>query len=65
MEDPEILIAIIRPLYTCYIKIQSSSLMELLQEGRTFDQRLRTLMETKLLKKRIHLGIYVCIYMCI
>lgn len=50
------LVAIVRPLLGCYVKIQSSSLMELLQEGRTFDQRLRTLLEMKLLKKKFPLA---------
>ena len=64
IEDAEILVAIIRPLFACYVKIQSSSLMELLQEGRTFDQRLRTLLETKLLKKKLHLGKWMDLVIC-
>ena len=45
----------VQPLLSCYKRIQSSSLMESLQEGRTFDQRIKTLLEAKLLKKRIDL----------
>ena len=55
-ESASNLIAMIRPLLNCYKKIQSSPIVESLQEGPAFDQRLKTVLESKIFKKKIHLG---------
>lgn len=62
-ESAQNLIAMIRPLLNCYRKIQSSSIMESLQEGRAFDQRLKALLETRLFKKKINIGMHICCFL--
>jgi hypothetical protein len=46
-EDSTMLIPLFRPLLFCLKKVAASSICQSLPEGRTFQQRLKTLIEAK------------------
>ena len=54
--------SMIFPLLKCFNHNQSSSLTESLQEGRSFSQRLKTMLEVKLFKKKINLGLLTILF---
>jgi hypothetical protein len=54
LEAPELLLRLFHPLLTCIRKIQSG-LTQSLQEGRTFETRLRQFMEQRVSKKKFRL----------
>lgn len=56
-EDGNVLFSLIRPLFMSFKKTLASTLVNSIQEGRAFEQRLQTFIEQKLCKKKLHLNI--------